>query len=123
MQSAFNGIGFSDADVVNPGEFIAANDGSNPHQVRPWLFHDHGFALAVVFAACDQDALDIAADQDRLDRYAVSADDLGAYGEDGAGLSYLGHASAPYDLEGLGIIELPNPPFSFCALFNAAQGN
>ena len=121
MPSEFNDIRFSDADVVNPEEFIAANDDYNPHKVRPWLFHDHGFALAVVFAACEQDALDIAADQDKFDRYAVSADDLGDYGEDGEGLSYLGNASEPYDLEGLGIIELPNPSFSFCALFNAAQ--
>jgi hypothetical protein len=61
---------FSDDDVVNPDEFTP-NGEYNPHSVRPWLLHEHGFALAVVFADSLQDALDIAVDAEKLDRYKV----------------------------------------------------
>ena len=61
---------FTDSDVIDLDSFIA--DGEyNPHNVRPWLLHDHGFALAVVFADCLQDALDIAADNGKLDRFQI----------------------------------------------------
>jgi hypothetical protein len=34
-------------------------------------------------------------------------------------ISRLGNASEPFDVQALEIVELPNPPFSFVALFNA----
>ena len=117
MYAEFHHIRFSDADVVNPDGFIPAG-GYNPHRVRPFLLHDHGFALAVVFADSLQDALDEAVDAGKLDRYLVAPDDLGDY-PDGEGLAYLGNAGEPFDIEGLDAVELPNPPFSFVALFSA----
>ena len=117
MHAEFNGITFTDADVVNPDAFIPAGD-YNPHRVRPFLLHDHGFALAVVFADSLRDALDEAVDADRLDRYLVRCEDLDDY-PGGEGLSHLGNAGEPFDIESLSAVELPNPPFSFVALFNA----
>jgi len=121
MQGKFNEITFTDNDLVNPDDFIPAG-AYNPHRVRPWLLHDHGFVVAVVFADCLQDALDEAADHDRLDRYLVEDKDLADYGPDEEGISRLGNAGEPFDIESLGVEELPTPPFSFVALFNAMQG-
>lgn len=114
-------VKFTDADVVNGDEYIPAGT-YNPHNVRPWLFHDHGFVLAVVFAPNLQDALDEAADADKLDRYLIREEDMGDYPKD-EGINYLGNASEPFDIESVSAIEMPNPPFSFVALFNAYQLN
>lgn len=111
------GIMFTDADVVNPDEFVPA-----PQQtVRPFLLHDHGFVLAVVFADCLQDALDIAADAGKMDLYKVDEEDYGDYDWDTGSppCSFLGNASEPFDIESLGVEELTNPPFSFVALYDA----
>lgn len=145
MNSTYEGIKFSDADVVNPDDFIPAGE-FNPHNVVPWLLHDHGFVLAVVFASNLQDAIDEAVDADKLDRYLLdrndrsTQDDYMAVTEDGSGfpvyreenlllmldwkegISFLGNAGEPFDIEGLSAIELPNPKFSFCALFNTREG-
>lgn len=118
MQATFQEIRFTDSDLVNPDDFIPAG-GFNPHKVRPFLLHDHGFTLAVVFADCLQEAIDIAADDGRLDQFRVSEEELKDYGPDGDGLAYLGNAGEPFDIESLGAIELPTPKFSFVALFNA----
>jgi hypothetical protein len=119
MTAKSNEITFSDADLVNPGDFIPKGE-YNPHGVRPWLLHDHGFALAVVFADCLQDAIDEAVDAGKLDRYRVEPEDAADYPDD-EGISFLGNAGEPFDIEGLDAIELPNPPFSFVALFNASR--
>ena len=121
MKSKFREIEFTDADVVNSDNWIP--DGEyNPHNVRPWLLHDHGFVLAVVFADCEQDAIDEAVDEDKLDRYLIAEEDLSDYGDDTIeGVSYLGNAGEPFDIESLGLIELPNPKRSFCAQFNLSQ--
>ena len=129
MESEYRGIRFTDADVVNPRDYTAEGD-YNPHRVRPWLLHDHGFVLAVVFASCEQDALDEAVDAGKLDRYMLDASDpqtrqdYGNSQPDGSwdwhdGVSFLGNAGEPFDIESLGMVELPTPPFSFCALLNA----
>ena len=120
MQANFNQIMFGDSDVANPSEFIPAGQ-YNPHRIRPWLLHDAGSVVAVVFAGSLQDALDIAADERKLDAFRVSEKELPDYGSDGEGLSYLGNACEPYDIQMLDAIELPNPPFSFVALFNSLK--
>jgi hypothetical protein len=123
MTATFDSITFSDADVVNASDFIPAGD-YNPHKVRPFLLHDHGFVLAVVFADCLQDALDEAADADKLDRYMITAEEFDDYVDEKGneeGVTYLGNAGEPFDIESLGAIELPNPPMSFVALFNARE--
>ena len=121
MQAKFNEITFTDADVVNPDDFIPAG-AYNPHGVRPWLLHDHGFTVAIIFASCLQDALDIAVDEGKLDAFQVSEDELADYGANEDGVSRLGNAGEPFDIEALDAVELPNPPYSFVALFNAMQG-
>ena len=91
---------------------------SNPHNVRPWLLHDHGFALAVVFADCLQDALDIAVDNDKLDRYLIDKADYGDYEveTDSPRCAFLGNAGEPFDIDALGYVEL-QPYLSFAALW------
>ena len=118
-QYEIHGITFDDFDVVEPDEYIPAGE-YNPYNVRPWLLHDHGFPLAVVFASCLQDALDAAVDADKLDRFMVTDADYEAQGDDNP-LAYLGNACEPFDIESIGFVELSNPPLSFCALLNAAQ--
>ena len=118
MQAEFNQIKFSDNDVINKDDYIP-NGEYNPHKVRPFLLHDHGFVIAVVFADCLQDALDIAVDAGKLDGFQVSDVELVDYGPEEEGVTRFGNASEPFDIEGLDALELPNPPFSFVALFNA----
>ncbi len=156
MESTYKDIKFTDADIVNPDDFIpaAGENGRtyNPHNVRPRLIHDHGFTVAVVFASNLQDALDEAGDADKLDHFMIDPKDDSdradymtmdvskmAAGFDEECVEYthsdgtkwwwkmeptfLGNAGEPFDIEGLGVIELPNPKFSFCALFNAQFDN
>lgn len=122
MQASYKEITFTDADVVNLDDWIPAGE-SNPHGVRPFLLHDHGIVLAVVFADCLQDALDEAVDNNKLDRYLISDEDLRDYGEEEEGVTRLGNASEPFDIESLQSLELPNPPRSFVAQFNAFRSN
>jgi hypothetical protein len=118
-ESRFREIKFTDADVINLDDYIPAGE-YNPHNVRPFLLHDHGFVLCVVFASNLQDALDEAADKGKLDRYSVSWEEAGELVDSNAdGFCFLGNASEPFDIESLGVEELPNPPRLFCALFNA----
>lgn len=118
MEAEIAGIKFTDADVVNPDDFIAAGE-YNPHKIHPFLLHDHGFVVAVVFADCLQDAIDTAVDADKMGRYAIEEADLEEYGEDG--VSYLGNFGKPFDIESLGVLEFDNPKFSFVALHNAGK--
>ena len=109
---------FSDSDVVNPADYIPAGT-SNYHNVRPWaLFHEFGI-FAVVFASCEQEALDIAADSGKLDTFKAEepiAD------EDVEGVSFLGNYGTAYRLgDYFNIHAMPNPPFSFAAIFMAMQ--
>lgn len=120
-------VQFTDADVANPDDFIPAG-AYNPHNVRPWLIHDQGVVVAVVFASCEQDALDTAVDEGKMDQFQISKSELadwypdGGEGEsDGEGVTHLGNASEPFDISCLTIVELPNPKFSFAALFNASK--
>ncbi|GAG26907.1 unnamed protein product, partial [marine sediment metagenome] len=69
---------FTDLDVCQIEDWIPEGE-YNPHSVRPWLLHDHGFTVAVCFASSLQDALDIAVDCDKLDQFKVETED---YDED-----------------------------------------
>lgn len=126
-----DGFTFTDADVVNKDDYIPAGE-YNPHKVRPFLLHDQGRTVAVVFADCLQDAMDIAVDNDKLDRFLITdankADywdaekDLGnldgSKGDWNDSVTFLGNAGEPFDIESLGAVDLVNPPFSFVALYN-----
>ncbi len=120
MQAQFNQITFTDADIVNPDDFIPTG-AYNPHKVRPFLIHDTGFVIAVVFADNLQDALDVAVDAGKLDGLQVSENDLADYGPDEEGITRLGNAGEAFDIQALDAVELPNPAFSFVALFNAMK--
>lgn len=144
--SKFHEIQFTDDDVVNLDNWIPAGE-YNPHNVRPWLLHDHGFVLCVVFASNLQEALDEAVDAEKLDRYKIHPEDeYERYdymtqdpAEMAAGFdpecpdyvdeagnkwwwyiepAFLGNASEPFDIDTLGVEELPNPKRSFCAQFD-----
>jgi hypothetical protein len=120
MKASYKEISFSDEDVANPDDFIPAG-GYNPYKVRPFLLHDHGFVVAVVFASNLQEALDIAVDENKLDGFAVSEKELTDYGPEEEGITRLGNAGEPFDIESLEVIELPNPKWSFVALFNNVE--
>lgn len=117
LTATVNHISFTDADVVNPEDFVPDGE-TNPYNVHGYLLHDRGLTLAVVFADHFGDALDVAVDARKLDRFRVSEEDMGDY-PDEEGLSFLGNASEPFDIEALGVEVLPNPRLSFVALFNA----
>lgn len=112
--SQYQNVSFTNNDVVNAHDFIPQGE-YNPHNIRPFLLHDHGFTVAVVFANCLQDALDVAANANKMDRYLVS--EFKDYNEDE--FVYLGDASEPFDIDSLQVIELPNTKFNFEALFDA----
>ena len=113
-------ITIDDSDVVNPEDFIPAGE-SNPHNVRPWLVLDEGFTLGIAFAESLSDALDILADERKLDRFLISPSQLDEYGEEEEGISRLGNNCNPYDIENVMAFALPNPPFSFVAMFRQYQ--
>ena len=148
--SKFREIQFSDSDVVNLDNWIPDGE-SNPHKVVPWLIHDHGFPVCIVFASNLQDAFDEAADEGKLERWLIKPGD-GDWKDymtsdfskacagldencpeyvDGDGVKWwwyrtmpapLGNASEPFDIDTLDGIELPNPKRSFCAQFNVSIG-
>lgn len=149
MESSFNEIKFSDKDVINIEDAIFNGD-YNPNKVAPYLIHDHGSVIAVVFASSMNEALDIAVDKDKLDAFLIDPSDksdrddymtsdfskaAGGLDEkcpeftDKDGVKYwwsvepafLGNASEPFDIESIGIEKMPVPQLSFCALFNAHQ--
>lgn len=119
MNVTVKGFEFDDSIVVNPREFIPSGE-YNPHHIRPWLIHNEYGPLCVVFASCEQDALDEAADSDKLDSCLIAPEDYEEHGvnSDEPECAFLGNASEPFDLTYIGIIELPNPKFSFCALLS-----
>lgn len=118
--SKYREITFTDADVANIGDYIPAGE-YNPHKVVPWLIHDAGFVVAVVFASNLQDAFDVAVDEGKLDAFQVAECDLKDYGPEEEGVVRLGNAGEPFDIETLDGMEMPNPPMSFAALFDAAD--
>ena len=114
------GLSFTDADVVNPDDFIPAGE-YNPHNIHPFVLHDHGFVIGVVFAEHLQDALDIAVDENRMDHFMVSDADMEDYGPDEDGIARLGNAGEPFDIQNVDCVELANPKFSFVALLTVTE--
>jgi hypothetical protein len=125
MTAVFNDVKFTDSDVVNPDEYDPHAFNKEGHKRTgayvPFLIHDHGIVVCVVFASCEQDALDEAADNDKLDRYLVRPGQFEEYGGEDKVFetcALLGNAGESFDIEALAIIQLPNPRMSFVALFN-----
>lgn len=105
---------FTDADVVNPDEWATDWD-CDVRNNRPngYLFHDHGFTLAVVVATSLADALDILADEapERISQFLLDEKEASEYEANGIEPSYLGNDCSAYDIESLSmcVFSLPRP--------------
>ena len=121
METTLNEIKFTDADVVDVEDCIYEGK-YNPHNVRPFLLHDHGYTLCIVFAQHLQEALDKAVDANKLDCFLVDAKEVEAMTEEEEeSLSFLGNASEPFDIESLQFIEMSPPKRSWVAEWVASN--
>lgn len=81
------------ADRVDVSECFFGQPAFNPHNVRLWVIgHEFG-AVCAVWASCEQDALDNAADRGWMDMFLIGDD---ADVTDDA--AFLGNAGEPFDL-------------------------
>lgn len=103
---------YDSSDVVNPDDHISTGD-FNPHNVHPFLIHNEFGTLAIVYASCLQDALDIVVDANKLDSCLVSDADYKEAQEEGHEDEFanLGNTSEPFDLTYIGFVELPNAQY------------
>lgn len=109
-------IKFSDSDIANP-EDVTWYAGGTKLKESFWVLHERGSVVCVVYAETLQDALDIAVNTDRLDRYLVTeemADQYGGNIYDCESLTYLGNASEPFDTESLGYVRFQVDSISVC---------
>lgn len=115
---------FGDSDIVNLEEYLQDSVGRPHPMMRAWLFHDHGFTLAVAFATHEAAALEAAADSEKLEHFMLTYDEVKEYERDGRedNISYLGADEEAYDIGTLGIVPLPIVPFSYVALFGSREG-
>lgn len=105
-------IRIDDTDIVNPNDAIHDDDYLLSHRREAGLYVliDHGFTVCAVFADTLQDALDTAVDEGKLDRYLITDDDASDYptlntdNEDG--ITRLGNASEPFDIDTLSVVAL-----------------
>jgi len=134
-------LSFTDEDVVDLSDINYAGE-YNPHNQMMWLLHDHGFTLCVVMASSLQNALDIAVDNDKLDRFQIDPEDssdrkvyltTNEAGQDpdspeyvdDEGVKYwwsgepafLGNASEPFDIESIGFVSFDLPKRSVVSLY------
>ena len=100
-------------DVTLPGEF-------NPHNVRPWAIGNEFGALGVVWATCEQYALDTLVDEGLGDGLLI--DEADADEE----TARLGNAGEPADLDNAWISPVRLTwveDAKLCAAFAEARGN
>jgi hypothetical protein len=99
-----------DSDIVNPDDY--------DYTENIYLLHEHGFVLCIVNANNEGDALDIAADESKLDRFKADIEELNGISVkefNNRAYSHLGNDCALYDTESIGIIQLPNLELSYIA--------
>lgn len=111
---------FTDEDTVNLDDWIPSGE-YNPHRIRPWLIHDHGFTLGVVFAENVERALEILAYSGKIDGHLLDSPteaDWEQYEKQERYVS-IGGAGELFDLDSVEVVELPNPRSSFVAQFAA----
>lgn len=119
MNSTYNGITFTDSDILNPFDAVYANE-DNPNSIQPWLIHDQGSVVCMVFADSKSSALDIAANRGKLNTYRVEVSPW-AHFEPSDKCFPLGDEYHDYDIAPLTVMGLPKPKRSWCAQFNARQ--
>lgn len=114
-------VKITDDMVVNPGDYIPEGE-YNPHHVRPFVIgHEFG-PFAVVFADCDQHAIDEAIDSGKMDFLQVKGDELEQMTEEERDeLLCGGNAGEYFRQDYLWMDELTNPAFSFVALLSQGQ--
>ena len=104
---------FTGKDIVNPQDYIPQGK-YNPHNVRAWQIKIQLMTSScVVFAKCMEEALDIAADEGRLQAaaYDLDPDDLIDVWEDleSHGLTPLGNYSDLYSINEIFCEETTTP--------------
>lgn len=106
---------FSDQDVILDEYDPKAKEGDRYLEI-PWLIHEQGFTICVVFARNEQEAFDQAVNENKLDRYMIE----NPTEEDWEDENYhvLGNASELFDTSNLGIVRLLQPNLSYCTLLN-----
>ncbi len=106
-------------NVIFAGEF-------NPHNVRLWVVGNESGPLCAVWADCEQDALDEGVDSDLLGGLLIDPADVEKMSdEEREGVSFLGNAGEPADLEHawLGVVELePTRDIKTIIRFAEARG-
>lgn len=123
-------IHFVESDVIGEEDLIPVWE-DNPDNIRPWFVHVCGECLAVVYAGDGVEALHIAADEGRLDRWMIEFDDdtpQARWRDYGATkpqalrssrLSLLGDYGTPFDVDSVECFALPTPAISIVAFFNS----
>ncbi len=109
-----NGMSFDEKDVVGIEDW----EEGNPNFEQPFLIHTHGSTICIVFARCEGDAIDIAVDENKLDAFQITEEQLKEdYGDDEDNISFCGNASEMFDLDTIGVVKLLNPKLSFTACY------
>lgn len=98
-----NEITWTDVDVINIDDFEYAKS--------VYILHDHSFCVGVILANCLDEALDIAADAGKLERYEVTLPD-----PEDESISWLGNHSKPFDIDTISVVEMPTPKMSLAKL-------
>lgn len=105
---------------------VSFADELHPHRMRPWIIGNEYGPLCLVWASCEQDALDEACDRDMLAGLAMDAEtyreqcqeacaDAGCADEEHKcstpdGIMLLGNASEPFDSEHAWLAEVQLTP-------------
>lgn len=117
MKAFHEGYEFTDDDVFNPQQWVAAGELDTERTGDPFLIVDVRTrrTIAVIFAEDSDDALNIAADNGKLTAYYVHESDSPYVGEP---VAEYGQNAFCYRCEAFAVLRLPNPHRSFVASFN-----
>lgn len=118
----FQGMEWTEKDIVNPDEYDTAREGSR-YGMKMWAIVEQvGYSAiirCIAFARSEQDALDEAVDADKLDHLKVADDEHPPESEEWNNYLCAGNASEFFHQDGLSIREMPVPQFSIEALWDA----
>jgi len=91
-------------DVALPASLDEASR-YNPHNVRLWVIgHMHG-PIVALFASGEQDALDEACDQNKMEALMLSPEELAGYDYENGNATALGNAGELHNLDDCWIAE------------------
>jgi hypothetical protein len=104
-----DGVSFTDDDVLSPDDFDFRN-------YDMFIFHDHGFVLAVCFADSISEAFDILADSGKIDHLELTGDEADEYADDE--YQVLGSNGKFYDVDTVSVIVKDAPKLSIVKLLS-----